>query len=246
LAVKKKILIIDGVHASYGAAKVLEGVSCDLTEGDIVVVLGTNGSGKSTLLKCICGVVRPSSGNIVLSIGGRNTSLVGKKLYETARLGIIFIAEGRRILRDLTVRENLLIAAYTKRARQRFKENLKIAYDLFPVLQERENQMAGTLSGGQQQMLVLAMGLLSDPRILLIDEPSQGLAPILVRDIMKKVKELRDDYGLTILMSEQNFVEAAKIADRGYVLSHGKIVLEGEVSKIADLDVVKKYYFALD
>ena len=244
MAAEKKILIVDDVHAAYGAAKILNGVSLYLAEGEIVAVLGTAGCGKSTLLKCICGSVRPQIGNIVLSIDGKNISLINKMPYEIVQLGVSFVAEGKRILRELTVKENLQIAAYKKDARQKLRENLNFVYDIFPVLKEREKQIAGTLSGGEQQMLALAMGLLTNPKVLVIDEPSQGLAPVIIKSLMTKIKELRDRYGLTILMSEQNFIEAAKIADRGYLLSFGKIAFQAEASKLSNHEIIKKYYFA--
>jgi branched-chain amino acid transport system ATP-binding protein len=244
LASEKKVLVVNNVYANYSTAKVLNGVSLDLAKGEITIILGTNGSGKSTLLKCMAGIVCPNSGNVTLSINGNTITLTGKKPYEIAELGVILVPEGRRLFRDLTVKENLLIGAYRKDARKNIRENLKIVYDLFPVLRERESQMAGTLSGGEQQMLVIAKGLMSNPRILLIDEPSQGLAPLLVRGVMEKIKELRDYYGLTILMSEQNFTQAIKIADRGYVLVHGKVEFEGKSSELANLDLVRKFYFA--
>lgn len=231
------------MYASYGVARVLDGVSINVAKGKITVILGTNGSGKTTLLKCIVGLARCESGNITL-INGNVVNLVGKKPYEIANLGIVYVPEGRRVLYSLTVKENLLVGAYKKEARKKFKENLKMVYDLFPVLREREGQIAGTLSGGEQQMLVIARGIMSNPKILLIDEPSQGLAPTIIKGIMEKIKELKDHHGLTVLMSEQNFAQAIKIADWGYVLVQGKIKFEGGPSELAQQDLVKKLYFA--
>jgi branched-chain amino acid transport system ATP-binding protein len=143
----------------------------------------------------------------------------------------------------MTVRENLFLGAFRKDARKNLSKNLRMVYDLFPILKERENQIAGTLSGGEQQMLAIAMGLMSNPKLLLIDEPSQGLAPRIISEIMKKIKELKDHYGITILMSEQNFVEALRIADKGYVLDHGKVVAEGRASELSGFNLIKELYF---
>jgi branched-chain amino acid transport system ATP-binding protein len=240
--VDEKALVIKNLHASYGKAKVLHGVSLELNKGELTVLLGINGSGKSTLLKCIVGLVS-YSGEIKAFSDNSIVDLANKKPYEISKYGITLIQDGRRIFREMTVRENLFLGAFRKDARKNLSKNLKMVYDLFPILKERENQIAGTLSGGEQQMLAIAMGLMSNPKLLLIDEPSQGLAPRIISEIMKKIKELKDHYGITIFMSEQNFVEALRIADKGYILDHGKVVAEGRASELSGFDLIKELYF---
>lgn len=236
-------LIVHNIHAGYGAVRVLHGISLRLDEGEIVVLLGTNGNGKSTLLKCIMGTVAPDAGEMYLESDGKRIDLMNKPAEEIVNLGISLIPEGRRLFPKLTVEENLLIGAYRTEARRRLDENLGLSYDAFPILKERKNQLAGTLSGGEQQMLAIARGLMSDPKIVLVDEPSLGLAPILVSRVIAKIKELKEKRGLTVLMAEQNFIQATKIADRGYIIVHGKIEFEGKsTEELREHELVKKYY----
>ncbi len=236
------VLKVDNVYAGYGAVRVLQGVSVKLNKGEVTVLLGTNGNGKSTLLKCIAGIVTPTSGSINLKLNGENIILNGKAPDEVVKLGVCLVPEGRRLFPKLTVEENLTVGAYRKGARKNIKENLEIVYSLFPILKERKTQLAGTLSGGEQQMLAIARGLMSNPKILLIDEPSLGLAPILVSRVMSKIKELKEHYGLTIFMAEQNLYQATKIADRGYIMVHGKIEFEGDTEQLREHELVKRYY----
>jgi branched-chain amino acid transport system ATP-binding protein len=227
-------LTITGLEAGYGAVRILHGVSLRVGAGETVALLGTNGNGKSTLMKSIMGMVRPGAGSIVAGIDGALHELVGMATEAIVDLGIAIVPEGRRLFPRLSVTENLLMGAYRKAARARLQQNLDFCFEVFPRLAERRNQLAGSMSGGEQQMLALARALMSAPRLLLIDEPSVGLAPLLVTRTIDKIRELKDGYHLTVLMAEQNFTEAIRIADRGYVIVHGSI--EFEAQSRADLD----------
>ncbi|HXQ53746.1 MAG TPA: ABC transporter ATP-binding protein [Stellaceae bacterium] len=239
-------LAISGVSASYGSVRVLEDISLDVRAGETVVLLGTNGNGKSTLMKCVMGMLPPTAGSITAEIDGVVHNLMGKTTEEIVDLGVTLVPEGRRLFAKLTVEENLYLGAYRRIARQNLARNLDYSYELFPVLKERHRQLAGSMSGGEQQMLALARALMSNPRILLIDEPSVGLAPVLVRRVIDKIKELRDQYQLTVLMAEQNFTQAVRIADRGYVIVHGKIAFEGESPEaLNNNELIRKFYMGL-
>jgi len=234
---------VAGVRAGYGAVQVLEGISLHVDDGETVVLLGTNGNGKSTLMKAIMGIVRPTAGQVVAQLDGRTHDLVGLEPEEIVDLGISLVPEGRRLFPKLTVEENLLLGASRPAARGRIDDNLKFCFDVFPVLAERRNQLAGSLSGGEQQMLALARAIMTAPKILLIDEPSVGLAPILVARTIEKIAELKAKFGLTVLMAEQNFTQAIKIADRGYVIVHGHIEFEGHSrGELRDNEMIKKLY----
>jgi branched-chain amino acid transport system ATP-binding protein len=237
---------ISGVHAGYGAVRVIEDVSLDVRAAETVVLLGTNGNGKSTLIKCIMGMVRPSAGTIVAEIDGQKHDLVGRTTEEIVDLGIALVPEGRRLFPKLTVEENLLLGAFRPTARAEMTRNLEFCYGMFDRLKERRNQLAGSMSGGEQQMLALARALMSAPRILLVDEPSVGLAPILVSRTIDTIKELQTKYNLTVLMAEQNFNQAIRIADRGYVIVHGKIAFEGKSAhELNNNDLIRKFYLGL-
>jgi len=239
-------IAIERVHAAYGAVRVLEDVSLTVDAGETVVLLGTNGNGKSTLMKCIMGMVRPSAGRIEVEIDGERHNLIGRSTEEIVDLGIALVPEGRRLFPKLTVEENLLLGAFRGTARARIKENLEFCFEAFPRLMERRRQLAGSLSGGEQQMLALARALMLAPRILLIDEPSVGLAPILVSRTIDKIKELKTSYSLTVLMAEQNFTQAIRIADRGYVIVHGRIAFEGRsAAELNNNDLIRKFYLGL-
>jgi len=236
-------LTIEAVDAGYGAVRVLEGVSITARAGETVVLLGTNGNGKSTLMKCVMGMVRPFAGSIVAEIDGARHELVGRSTEEIVDLGIAFVPEGRRLFPKLTVTENLLLGAFRASARPQISRNLDFCFETFPRLKERSTQLAGSMSGGEQQMLALARALMSAPRILLIDEPSVGLAPLLVARTIDKIKELKDGYNLTVLMAEQNFTQAIRIADRGYVIVHGRIEFEGgSAAALNDNDMIREFY----
>ncbi len=234
------------VEAGYGAVRVLHGVSIEVREGETVALLGTNGNGKSTLIKCLMGMVRPDAGEVFLESEGARIDLTKKSTEEIVGLGIAMVPEGRRLFPKLTVEENLLLGAYRPAARADIARNMAFSFEAFPVLQARRRQLAGSMSGGEQQMLAVARALMSSPRILLVDEPSVGLAPILVSRVIGKIKELKERYHLTVLMAEQNFNQATKIADRGYIIVHGKIEFEGaSTAALRENELVKKYYLGV-
>ncbi len=239
-------LTITGVDAGYGAVRVLSDVSLTVGAGETVALLGSNGNGKSTLMKCVMGIVRPAAGSIIAEIDGARHQLIGRATEEIVDLGIAFVPEGRRLFAKLSVRENLLLGAFRPAARAAISENLEICFETFPRLKERHRQYAGSLSGGEQQMLALARALMSAPRILLIDEPSVGLAPLLVTRTIDKIRELKDRRQLTVLMAEQNFTQAIRIADRGYVIVHGRIVYAGaSAAELNDNELIRRLYLGL-
>ncbi|MGE0426277.1 MAG: ABC transporter ATP-binding protein [Reyranellaceae bacterium] len=236
-------LTISGLDAGYGAVRVLEGVSLEVRAGETVALLGTNGNGKSTLMKSVMGMVRPSGGSITATIDGTEHELVGLSTEEIVDLGIAFVPEGRRLFPKLTVNENLLLGAFRPTARSAIQRNLDFCFETFPRLKERARQLAGSMSGGEQQMLALARALMSAPRILLVDEPSVGLAPLLVKRTIDKIKELKDRFELTVLMAEQNFTQAVRIADRGYVIVHGRIAFQGDSAEaLRNNDLIREFY----
>ena len=239
-------LRIENLHAGYGSVQVLHGVSIALGNGETVTLLGANGNGKSTLMKCIMGIVRPSAGSIVAAIDGVEHNLVGMAPEAIVDLGIVLVPEGRRLFPRLTVEENLLLGAYRPLARAALAANLAYCFEAFPVLATRRRQLAGSMSGGEQQMLTLARALMTQPKILLIDEPSVGLSPLLVSRTIDKIRELKESHGLTVLMAEQNFHQAVRIADRGYVIVHGRIEYEGRSrDDLANNELVHKLYMGL-
>jgi branched-chain amino acid transport system ATP-binding protein len=239
-------LSIQGVDAAYGQVRVLEDVSLDVGAAKTVVLLGTNGNGKSTLIKCVMGMVRPKAGRIVAVIDGKAHDLVGRTTEEIVDLGIALVPEGRRLFPRLTVEENLLLGAFRPTARKQIGRNMDFCFEIFPRLAERRSQLAGSMSGGEQQMLALGRALMSTPRILLIDEPSVGLGPIMVSRTIDAIKELKERYQLTVLMAEQNFTQALRIADSGYVIVHGKIAFEGKsADELNNNDLIRKFYLGM-
>ena len=239
-------LQVGNLCAGYGSVQVLNSISLKVDDGETVTLLGTNGNGKSTLIKCITGIVKPSAGSITAVIDGVEHNLVGRRPEKIVDLGIALVPEGRRLFPRLTVEENLLLGAYRPAARARIDENMTHCFDAFPVLKQRRRQLAGSMSGGEQQMLALARALMTAPKILLIDEPSVGLAPILVKSTIDKILELKESYGLTVLMAEQNFTQAIRIADRGYVIVHGRIEYEGATrADLAHNELIHKLYMGL-
>jgi len=239
-------IVVKDVEAGYSSVRVLHGVSIAVNEGETVALLGTNGNGKSTLLKCIMGIVRPDAGEVFLEKDGQRIDLVGKPPEEIVNLGVTLVPEGRRLFPKLTVEENLILGAYRTEARKDIARNLRFCFEAFPILEQRKNQLAGSMSGGEQQMLAVARALMSAPKILLVDEPSVGLAPILVSRVIAKIKELKERHHLTVLMAEQNFNQATKIADRGYIIVHGKIEFEGRsTQELRENELVKKYYLGV-
>jgi branched-chain amino acid transport system ATP-binding protein len=239
-------ITIENVHAAYGAVRVLEDVSMTVRPGETVALLGTNGNGKSTLMKCVMGIVRPAAGRIIAEIDGQKHNLVGMTTEKIVDLGIALVPEGRRLFPKLTVEENLLLGAFRPTARAQIKPNMEFCFQAFPRLAERRKQLAGSMSGGEQQMLALARALMLAPRILLVDEPSVGLAPLLVSRTIDAIKELKDHYQLTVLMAEQNFTQAIRIADRGYVIVHGKIAFEGgSADELNNNDLIRQFYLGM-
>ena len=239
-------ITIENVNAAYGAVRVIEDVSINVKAGETVALLGTNGNGKSTLMKCVMGVVRPTAGRIVAEIDGVKHDLVGLVTEQIVDLGIALVPEGRRLFPRLTVEENLLLGAFRPKARAQIKPNMEFCFETFPQLAERRRQLAGSMSGGEQQMLALARALMLAPRILLVDEPSVGLAPQLVSRTIDAIKQLKDHYQLTVLMAEQNFTQAIRIADRGYVIVHGKIAFEGgSAAELNNNDLIRQFYLGM-
>ncbi len=236
-------LNVENIEAGYGAVRALHGVSLEIAQGETVALLGTNGNGKSTLMKCIMGMVRPTRGALTLEIDDATHDLARLSTEAIVSLGVAMVPEGRRLFPKLTVEENLLLGAFRPLARPHIAKNLAFSYEAFPVLKERRRQLAGSMSGGEQQMLAIARALMSSPRLLLVDEPSVGLSPLLVTHTIAKIKELKQQYGLTVLIAEQNFHQAIRIVDRGYIIVHGQIVFEGKtVAELEQNDMVKNYY----
>ena len=239
-------IVIEGLDAGYGLVRVLDNVSLRVNSGETVALLGTNGNGKSTLMKCIMGWVRPTKGRIVVEIDGETHDLDGMATEQIVDLGIALVPEGRRLFPRQTVEENLLLGASRPKARPHIKTNLEFCFEIFPRLAERKGQLAGSMSGGEQQMLALARALMLNPRILLIDEPSVGLAPLLVSRTIDAIKQLKDHFKLTVLMAEQNFTQALRIADRGYVIVHGKIEFEGNsADELNNNDLIRQFYLGM-
>ena len=229
------MLKIDDIHVYYGAIHAIKGVSFEVKEGEIVALIGANGAGKSTILKTVSGLMHPRSGKIEFM--GQDISHVDS--YKLLRHGLAHVPEGRRIFLQMSVQENLEMGAYIRN--EVSKDDLDKVFEYFPRLKERRKQVAGTLSGGEQQMLAMSRALMSHPKLMMLDEPSMGLAPILVDQIFDIIKQLHDD-GTTILLVEQNASKALQIADRGYVLETGKITLSGTGVELAQSDEVKKAY----
>lgn len=231
------MLEIKDLHVSYGGIQALRGVSLNVPDGKIVTLIGANGAGKSTLMRTISGLVKAQSGSILWN----GQELLGKPIDQIVASGIAMSPEGRRVFADLTVLENLKIGAYLRKDKAETEKDLEWVYSLFPRLRERSWQSAGTLSGGEQQMLAMSRALMSHPKLMMLDEPSMGLAPILVDQIFDIIKELHKA-GTTILLVEQNARKALQIADRAYVLETGSITLSGTGAELASSDAVKKAY----
>lgn len=233
-------LVVDKIDVSYGDAQALWEASLRVDKGEIVTLVGSNGAGKTTIIRTVSGLLHPRSGTI--SFLGRRTNKLHP--HQIVDLGIAQVPEGRRIFPYMTVLENLEMGAYTRRARQKMRDTLEWIYQLFPILKERRNQLARTLSGGEQQMVALGRGLMSRPQLIMFDEPSLGLAPKLVLTMFETIKKINDE-GVTVLLSEQNVRHALELADRGYVLETGRVVLEGESGRLVSDEHVKKMYLGL-
>lgn len=232
------MLEIKNLEVSYGPIKAIKGIDMLVPEKSIVAILGANGAGKTTTLKTVSGVVKPSRGEILFK-GQRISDLAPEKI---ARLGIAQSPEGRQIFLDLSVLDNLKIGAYTLKDKKQIEANFAKVYKMFPILEQRKDQMAQTLSGGEQQMLAIARALMSSPELLVLDEPSLGLAPLVVRDILQTVKDINREQGVTVLIVEQNAAQTMKIADYAYVLEVGKVSLSGRAEDLLkDESLVKAY-----
>ena len=234
------MLQVDNLHVYYDAIHALQGVSFNLQKGEIVTLIGANGAGKSTILRTLSGILRPREGSVKLN-GEELTTIPPEKIV---KLGMSHVPEGRRIFAPLTVKENIMMGAYTRSDQAEIQASLERVYSSFPRLKERENQYGGTLSGGEQQMLAMARALMSKPSLLLLDEPSMGLSPLLVEEISKIIVEINKE-GTSILLVEQNAQMALSIANRAYVLETGGIVLSGPAKEIASDPEVKKAYLGI-
>lgn len=231
------MLSVKNLHVSYGGIKALRGVDVDVPDGKIVTLIGANGAGKSTLLRTISGLVKAESGSITFN----GTELLGQKIDRICSAGIAMSPEGRRVFADLTVVENLRIGAYLRKDRAEIEKDIEMVYSLFPRLKERSWQFAGTLSGGEQQMLAVGRALMSRPKVLMLDEPSLGLAPLIVQQIFDIIKEINKT-GVTILLIEQNANMALQVADLAYVLETGSIVLKGSGQELLNNESVREAY----
>ena len=231
------MLTIKDLHVSYGGIQALRGIDLEVPDGKIVTLIGANGAGKSTTLRTISGLVKAESGSITYD----GTELLGQPIYRILGMGIAMVPEGRRILTKLTVLENLKAGAYLRKDKAGIEKDIQWVYSLFPRLQERSWQLGGTLSGGEQQMLAVGRALMSRPKLMMMDEPSLGLAPLVVRDIFEIIKEINRQ-GVTVLLIEQNANMALKTADYGYVLETGQITLSGTGRELLTNEAVKKAY----
>lgn len=231
------MLEVKNLEVYYGVICALKGISFEVNEGEIVSLIGANGAGKTTMMQSVVGLIPKKSGTVTFN----GQDITKTPCHKIVQLGMTQVPEGRRIFQELSVYENLMMGAYTVRDQQRFKADLETIFERFPRLKERRNQIAGTLSGGEQQMLAMSRALMSHPKLLMLDEPSMGLAPILVDQIFEIIKELNAS-GTTILLVEQNATKALQIADRAYVLETGSIILSGTGTELASSDEVRKAY----
>ncbi|WP_094547220.1 ABC transporter ATP-binding protein [Petroclostridium xylanilyticum] len=234
------MLKIKNLNTGYGDLKVLFDVSIEVNEGEVVTLVGSNGAGKTTLLRVISGLIPLISGEVLWY----DQDISKIPAYKRPELGIAHIPQGRGILGTLTVKENLLMGAYIKNARPKRNERIEYVLNLFPILRERANQMAGTLSGGQQQMLAIARALMMEPKLLILDEPSLGLAPIIVEEVFDIIRNIRIE-GVSILLIEQNLLQALSVADRGYVFETGRVVIEGPSRDLLNNQDIKKAYLGI-
>jgi len=232
------MLRVDDLHAAYGDIGVLKGISLEICPGEIVCLLGANGAGKSTLLKVISGVLHPSQGNVLF----QDQEITRYSPHKIVRMGLSHVPEGRQIFSRLTVMQNLLLGGYPRKSKKAKTQELsEFIFNLFPILRERLKQKAGTLSGGEQQMLAISRSLMCRPRLLLLDEPSLGLAPLIVEEIFRVIKDLRSR-GISILLVEQNVIGALNIADRGYIMEIGKMAAHGKAADMRGNDEVRRRY----
>ena len=231
------MLKIENLHIKYGAIHAVKGIDIEVNEGEIVTLIGANGAGKTSILKALSGLVKPSEGTITYD----GKVLNKKSAQDIMKAGISHVPEGKRIFADMTVLENLELGAYQRKDKEGIKKDLEAIYERFPILKDRSKQAAGTLSGGEQQMLAMGRALMANPKILLLDEPSMGLAPILVKEIFSIIKDINAK-GTTILLVEQNARMALSVATRAYVMETGKIVMSGTGQELADSEEIQKAY----
>ncbi len=234
------MISVKELDAGYGDIQVLRGVSLEINEGEIVSLVGANAAGKSTMVKALSGIIKPWRGQVLFD-GVRVDTL---EPHEIVELGIVQVPEGRRLFPQMSVLENLLLGAYTPRARRDYEKTLIDIFEMFPILKERQNQLAGSLSGGEQQMCAIGRGLMAKPKLLMLDEPSLGLAPILVAQVLNMVKAIREQ-GVTVLLVEQNVRQSLALADRGYVLENGRIVMEGPSAALLADDRLRQAYLGM-
>ncbi|MEM2424729.1 MAG: ABC transporter ATP-binding protein [candidate division WOR-3 bacterium] len=234
------MLKVEKINVFYDEVQVLWDLSLEVKQGEIVSIVGPNGAGKTTLLKTISGLIRPKTG-LIMFLNERIDGLIPHKIVER---GIVQVPEGRRLFPFMTVQENLEMGAYTRRAREKLKESLEFVYQLFPALKERRNQLAATLSGGEQQMLAIGRALMSQPKLLLIDEPTFGLAPKIIADVIEVVRKLNEK-GTTVLLAEQNIQCALELSDRIYIIETGKVALNKPPSELMEMESVRQWYLGL-
>jgi branched-chain amino acid transport system ATP-binding protein len=234
------MLQIENLSAAYGMVQILQDVNFRVDEKEIVSIIGPNGAGKTTLVKTIMGFLKPKTGVIKF----RNQNIGGMQTYDIVKRGLTMIPEGREIFPRMTVEENLMLGAYTLKDKAKVKEAKEKAYDIFPVLKKKEKALAQTLSGGEQQMLVICRSLMSKPQLLILDEPSLGLAPIIVEKVFDTIRAINEE-GVTVLLVEQNINDSLEVADRGYVLEQGNIILEGKSRELLSNSHIKEVYLGL-
>lgn len=234
------MISVRDLHAGYGDTEVLQGIDLDVNAGEVVAIIGANGVGKTTLLRTIAGLLSPTRGSITFE----GLSIAGIGAHKIVEQGVVMVPEGRRLFARMSVRRNLEIGAYVERARPRLKQSLEEVFELFPILRERESQLGGTLSGGQQQMCAIGRGLMAVPGILMLDEVSLGLAPIAVKRVYEAVRAIRDR-GLTLVIVEQNVSQALKVADRAYVIQGGRVVISGTGRDLTNNEDVRRAYLGL-
>jgi branched-chain amino acid transport system ATP-binding protein len=235
------LLTIERINAGYGEIQVLFDLSLHVNQGEVVSIIGANGAGKSTLLKAISGLLKPLSGTITFA----GNDLCGVKVDEIVERGLVHVPEGRRLFSLMTVYENLEMGGYNRHAIENFEGNLQRVYKLFPRLEERKQQLAGTLSGGEQQMVAIGRGMMANPKVMMLDEPSLGLAPVLKKEIFATVKKIADQFGMTIVLVEQDVINSLAISQRGYVMEQGQVVMEGSSAELLGNPHIKTAYLGM-
>ena len=234
------MLTIDKIHVNYGSFQALDGVSLQVNEGEVVALLGSNGAGKTTTINTASGLLRPLAGSVTFN----GEDLSKYKLHEISSLGLVQVPEGRKLFPNMTIHENLLVGSFAKVARAKRQENLDRCYEMFPKLKERQKQLAGSLSGGERQMVAIARALMQCPKLLMLDEPSLGLAPVVVQQVFEIIQQI-NQMGMTILLVEQNVQASLEIADRAYVIETGKNVMEGTAKELLADDSLRAAYLGM-